>query len=415
MSRTALPPSPALKLLWEAARARGRPGGGERLRQACRFIEDWSEVAPLARRHRLSALVSDGLARAGAGGVPAEALAELSRDAGIDRRGAFALAMELGALAGRFGAAGIAVMPLKGPLLAARLFGDLAARQVRDLDLMVRLSDAARAHALLVNEGYAPNAEGQGRVPWSALCRSAWQREAVQRAFHHAEYSNPERRTYLELHWSLAHWSGADIGALWEVSREGTAAGAPIRELDDEYLLALLCGHGAQHLWFRLKWLVDVAALLDQLAPERLELALEVAARFRRDRAVAQARLLCSWLDGASAVASAPGTRRELRLVTRLADRAVLALDGAEGGAEGSRPSIGEWPGIIRYHASATRQRLPGYLWRHALVRPADWQTLPLPEVMHPAYRLLRPLLFVGREIKRTRVARRGTEMERSS
>jgi hypothetical protein len=97
--------------------------------------------------------------------------------------------------------------------------------------------------------------------------------------------------------------------------------------------------------------------------------------------------------------------------VKRLADRAVLALAGAED----SLPSIGERLGVIRYHASATRQRLPGYLWRHSLVKPADWQTLPLPEVMHPAYRLLRPLLFVGREIKRTRVARRGTEMERSS
>jgi hypothetical protein len=396
-------PGPALSLLWEAARARGRPEAGQRVRDACRLVEAWSEVAPLARRHGLSPLVHDGLAGAATGELPAEALAELSRAAEVDRRRAFAMAMELGALAGRCAAAEMAMMPLKGPLLSARLFGDLAARQVRDLDLLVRPGDGARAQALLVKEGYVPRSGSEVYVPWSKLCRSAWQREALQHVMYHVEYYHPERQVHLELHWGLSLWSAAEVDALWAASREGKVSGAPIRELDDEHLLVLLCGHGSSHLWFRLKWLVDVAALFDRLAPERVESALETAARLRRDRAVAQARLLCSWLDGAPAPAY---PQKELGVVWKLADRAKLALAGPASRA----PSIRESIGLIPYHARSARQSLPRFLWQRTLVRPADWQTLRLPVGMLWAYRPLRPALLAWREVKRARRARRGAE-----
>ncbi len=52
--------------------------------------------------------------------------------------------------------------------------------------------------------------------------------------------------------------------------------------------------------------------------------------------------------------------------------------------------------------------------WSHAACMLGS-SRMVLTEVMHPAYRLLRPVLRAGREVKRARRARRGTKMERSS
>lgn len=50
----------------------------------------------------------------------------------------------------------IPVLPLKGPVLSKRLYGDIAARSVScDIDLFVKEEDKARARQILEKEGYA--------------------------------------------------------------------------------------------------------------------------------------------------------------------------------------------------------------------------------------------------------------------
>src|SRR5256886_10494233 len=55
---------------------------------------------------------------------------------------------------GRFAAAGIAAVPVKGPTLAALAYGDLARRESFDLDILVRRQDVAPAADLLRSLDY---------------------------------------------------------------------------------------------------------------------------------------------------------------------------------------------------------------------------------------------------------------------
>jgi hypothetical protein len=89
-----------------------------------------------------------------------------------------------------FEAADLPVALLKGPYLAARFYGDPAARESVDLDLLVRQADRARAAERLASIGYAR----RSRVVGS---------EALTARFVHAfDYASPT--TYLDLHWCLS-------------------------------------------------------------------------------------------------------------------------------------------------------------------------------------------------------------------
>jgi hypothetical protein len=54
----------------------------------------------------------------------------------------------------QFAAQGIPVIPYKGPVLAALVYGDIALRRFYDLDLFVAVQDMGRAEAFLVSKGY---------------------------------------------------------------------------------------------------------------------------------------------------------------------------------------------------------------------------------------------------------------------
>jgi hypothetical protein len=48
----------------------------------------------------------------------------------------------------------IPAMPIKGPVLAMTVYGDLACRQFSDLDLLIHEHDIAQARALLARAGF---------------------------------------------------------------------------------------------------------------------------------------------------------------------------------------------------------------------------------------------------------------------
>jgi hypothetical protein len=77
--------------------------------------------------------------------VPATTLDQLKRYFHtITLRNMF-LVRELSTLLSMLDAHGIPAIPYKGPVLATSVYGNLALRQFRDLDVLLRAQDAARA------------------------------------------------------------------------------------------------------------------------------------------------------------------------------------------------------------------------------------------------------------------------------
>lgn len=72
--------------------------------------------------------------------------------------------------------------------------------------------------------------------------------------------------------------------------------GHQLPTLRTEELFAYLCVHGASSSWFRLKWIVDLAALLSPLEEREIERLYRLSQRLGAGRAAAQALLLAAQL-----------------------------------------------------------------------------------------------------------------------
>lgn len=150
---------------------------------------------------------------------------------------------------------GILAIALKGFPLAYQLYGDVTLRTSRDLDILVPSEDINEARKILESRGY--------------LCRHTLGKTLPARikkwmqANKHLEYWHPQLDICVELHWRL-DCQGMDI-PLNQIEHNLTSlklSGQSIRVLGEEELLLYLVIHGAAHVWFRLKWLLDVDLLV---------------------------------------------------------------------------------------------------------------------------------------------------------
>ena len=89
-------------------------------------------------------------------GLEPQARAKLRAVAEASRLRTLVLCSELVRVHRLLTAAGVLAVPYKGPALAACLYGDVAVRQMLDIDLIVRPSDAVKARRILVENACHP-------------------------------------------------------------------------------------------------------------------------------------------------------------------------------------------------------------------------------------------------------------------
>jgi hypothetical protein len=162
-----------------------------------------------------------------------------------------ALTGELLRLLAVFEKAGIGVIPLKGPILAETLYGDLGMRAFSDIDLLVHPNDRGRACRVLAKEGY--------RTSFALHWTNSFRNKEDELPF-----QDSSGRMNMDLHWSLMPSycpQPVDAKELWERLETVNLAGRAVPVLGDEDLLLFLCVHGAKHLWERLRWICDVGRL----------------------------------------------------------------------------------------------------------------------------------------------------------
>jgi hypothetical protein len=150
-----------------------------------------------------------------------------------------------------FAAKDIPALVVKGPVLAMQAYGDPTMRSYGDLDLLVRQRDIRRATESLQATGY------QAAVPLRAIDAGKIPGQYL--------FSKPDAKLIVELHndFTLRYFPRRlpieDFFARQiRVCLDGYEA--PALSVEDE--LVLICIHGAKHLWERLIWIADVAALV---------------------------------------------------------------------------------------------------------------------------------------------------------
>jgi hypothetical protein len=112
---------------------------------------DFERLLEMCRHHEVTPLVYRALKRSG---FEAATLEPFRRDVEAETRWAFSFTQHTLALLRRFHDEGVPVLSHKGVVLSHFLFGDVALRPTKDIDIIVPLSAYPKAKACLTSLGY---------------------------------------------------------------------------------------------------------------------------------------------------------------------------------------------------------------------------------------------------------------------
>ena len=147
----------------------------------------------------------------------------------------------------------IVFVPLKGPCLSQRIYGDNTVKICHDLDVFIHFRDFVPIYHLLSERGF--------------LTEKPFDIKKIDLTwlFYHykdMKFFHPVRKTVIELQWRLFTFDmfmkSDDESFVSKFTEQGTFEGRDIRQLRTEFELLYLVMHGTAHRWYRLKWLVDV-------------------------------------------------------------------------------------------------------------------------------------------------------------
>jgi len=274
---------------------------------------------------------------------------------------------------------GVRAVPLKGPVLAESLYGNVALRYFKDLDILIDPADLPKVKQLLTAVPYSPGEEPVG------VQEAAW-----IRACHEYNFHRDDGAFRLEIHHRCLPRTlpySRTLADLKEELEPVTAGGRSVQTLSPESLLLFLCVHGGIHRWHRLKWICDVAELIGGRPIDWRKV-------FSQAVAAGAERMLLLGLSLASGLMGAELPEEIRQRIS--ADRVLPSLVRKVRQKlflEGNDP-----PGNVEnfFFHYAMQERLRDrirYAWRRAMVpTQPDWMFLRLPAPFFPLYTLLRPL-----------------------
>lgn len=217
---------------------------------------DWDYLLTVASQHGVVPLVQQALSGYCADEVPTEVLEKLKAISRSNAQHNLHLTSSLLALLTAFEARSVSAVPYKGPMLAARAYGNLSSRQFCDLDILVRQPDVLKAIEVLTKNGYRLELPIGQSTPILKLIHS-------KKDF---RFVSADNRVVVELHWRLAgrhFYFPYSLDLLWERLERISFSGTAVLTFRPEDMLVILCAHGSKHLWGRLLWICDIAALVD--------------------------------------------------------------------------------------------------------------------------------------------------------
>ena len=231
------------------ARSCSTPQTRSRIQEFATQDLDWHAFLQLATFHGVRPLVYHSLRTICWESVPEKARLELSRFYSANSAKNRFLAGELLHILQQFEADHILAVPLKGPVLAAVVYGDLALREFTDLDILIQERDIRKAREILSNQGY----------------RSSLASTVITPDVNVDELRAASTGISVELHWQFSPRRFApNVTAehIWKSIKPCEILGRETWSLSSQDMFLFLAIHGGKHCWSSLKWLCDLAEFI---------------------------------------------------------------------------------------------------------------------------------------------------------
>jgi hypothetical protein len=381
-------PSPEVALIAACCRwPRSVECNGEIRRSVARPI-DWQRFLELARKHRVEGFIRDGLLVSKAD-VPAPVLEELRGQSLEIAVQSLTMACATVAIYDQFRAAGIAALSIKGSSLEMIAYGKLGLKSAHDIDMIVGRGDLVLAGDILAAAGWKRMKPPEGMTG-----------DLLELYFDHVKdalFIDDVLGTSLELHHILSA-NGALQGVGLRSPRQNVEIfpNKEVPTLAREELFIYLSVHGAHHVWSKLKWLADLAAMLSHCSPEEIAQLHHAACARGAGPFSGHALLLCHWLLATPLSKGLAAELTENRAYCRLADASLREIESSEIEPQGLKDKFSEF----------LREIQTGMTWgariksfRRHLVSPADLVMFPLPKHLFFLYYFGRIPMFFSRQV----------------
>lgn len=346
----------------------------------------WSELLHLAELHGLDPILLHKF-RKSAANIPSENLAALERNCREIAARNLALGRELIEVSAHLRRRGVDHLVYKGPLLGQMLYGTLAMRPSRDIDLSVRPSQAEEAFSALKEIGYADKDNlnlGQQRASIRFATEQCFARNGIE----------------VDLHWNLVPRQvsrSLDMAAIWQRMVFARLFDAELPTMRAEDMFAVLCLHAGEHAWSQLSLFSDLGRLLKVNPGFDWQLVRNHMQDANTRRTIDVTLLLLANCFGIEVPPDLLRREMQVELIAAHVAREFWSVAGRSPHKETNLPWIME-----RCEGESLRDRIR---WiGGAILTPslADFQSFSLPESLHFLYPVLRTLRLTFRRPRRS-------------
>lgn len=235
----------------------------DRIREIVRNGPDWDLLLSLAERNEVVGLLHSSLSGVCPELVPPDVRSRVRSIALSYASDGLQLTAKLTEVLEVLEAERIEAVVLKGPPLAASIYGGVSLRRFGDLDILIHLGDLPRARDLLTRNGFRWTGKGSPCEPGT-----------LPETEKHLSLVHSTQGIALELHWSCeepaCRLTLTTEDAFQSAIRVSLPDGAQARCPGPEEQFLLLAAHGARHGWNHLKWVCDI----DRLVRKRTDVEL---------------------------------------------------------------------------------------------------------------------------------------------
>jgi hypothetical protein len=378
--------SQEVQLLLCCARTFINAATAEIIETLCYRDLDWTLLLTLAAENDVTGLLYQSLQDTCADLVPASVMDQLRRDYQTSTLNTVFFTQELLKLLQLFEAHHIPVLPHKGPALAMAVYGNLSLRPFCDLDLLIHSQDLIRAKQLLVAEGYdtlaVDNAQEAANI-WSDSAR---------------DFVRQDGKVVLDLHWRITpRFFPFELlfEELWDRRQSVSLLGTTVSILAPEDLLLTLCVHGAKECWGKLKWICDVAELIQTYPDLDWNWVLVQAKQLHSQRMLLLGVELARQFFGVKLSETLLAAINSDQTLPHLMQQVWGYLFGLQ--AEKSRQIS---PSLFRlWVRDRTRDQVLYIVWRLFVPNVRDRCLIVLPKPLAFFYYLVRPLRLLGEKL----------------
>lgn len=352
---------------------------------------DWNYVFDLSYAHAVVPLVYNSLKQVDID-LPLESLDEF---ADYFLRNAFrslTYSKELVKIATTCQENDIELLPFKGSIFAASIYGNLALRTFGDMDFLVKEEKLSATLHILQKLEYPPakqiaQAKARPYLEYPRFHESLNYQKSL-------DIIDRQRDIALELHWELFNSSFSfpvSFKQLWQRRIYVDIKEASIPTFCHEDLIIYLCTHASKHGWSRLQWICDIAELI------RANPQLNWQQVYERATKWGCLRMLCLGLILAHSLLDASLPENIQQQLKQNHQAQLLAKQVSEHLLDPER-RFNIYLFILRCR-ERYRDRLRFLLCLIFVPKQEDWHFLRLPRSLHFLYYFVRPVRLLFKPI----------------